>query len=350
MTSAFGRALQLAERLDDPAHRAQAIAGAWLASMRCADYPRALELVERFRANAVQSTIDTDMLIYSRMMALPLHYMGEFAASREFIERALRLTSRQAQERHDTLFYVDADVVLYAILARNLYILGFADQARDAATQSLERAAAIGDAVGLCYSLVIGACPVALWRGELPEAQRLTSTLSTLASEHSLDSWASWAPYFEGVLGRECEHITSRATLHERPPDTMQRDALATFCEREVPDHATERVENGRVGWNAAEVLRARGEEIRRIGGAAKSAEALFFRSLEVARGQNALAWELRTATSLARLWHDEQRGHEARELLADVHTRMTEGFQTADYRRAAALLQKLQNAPAAPE
>lgn len=348
MTCAFGRALQLAERLDDPGQRAQAIAGAWLASMRCADYPRALDLVERFRVNAVESTIDTDMLIYSRMKALPLHYMGEFAASREFIERALRLASRQAQQRHDTLFYVDADVVLNAILARNLYILGFADQARHAATQSVERAAAIGDAVGLCYSLVIGACPVALWRGDLAEAQRLTSTLSTLASERSLDSWASWAPYFAGMLGRECEHITSHAMPHERPLDTMQRDALATFREREVPDHATERVENGRVGWNAAEVLRARGEEIRRIGGAAKSAGALFFRSLEVARGQNALAWELRAATSLARLWRDEQRGHEARELLADVHARMTEGFQTADYRRAVALLQELQNAPAA--
>jgi len=50
----------------------------------------------------------------------------------------------------------------------------------------------------------------------------------------------------------------------------------------------------------------------------------------------------LRTATSLARLWRDQHRPREARELLADVHGRFTEGFQTLDHARAGALLQEL--------
>jgi predicted ATPase len=71
-------------------------------------------------------------------------------------------------------------------------------------------------------------------------------------------------------------------------------------------------------------------------------AEATFRRSLNLARRQNALSWELRTATSLARLWRDQHRVGAARELLAAVRDRFGEGFQTRDCLRADALLQEL--------
>jgi predicted ATPase/DNA-binding winged helix-turn-helix (wHTH) protein len=345
MTSSFQQALELAERLGNQGQRAQAIAGAWLASTRCADYPRALELAERFRLNTAETAGERNTLIYHRMMALPLHYMGDFAASRQFIERALRLNSKQAQVRHDTMFYVDSEVVLYAILARNLFLLGFPDQAQDAATRSLERALAVGDAVGTCYSLVIGSCPVAFWRGDQAEAERLTNTLFEYATQYSLESWGSWAPYFEQLLGARSPGLArtpGSETIHERL-DTMQTDALVTFSERAIPARAIERVESGRVAWNAAEMLRVAGEQKAKTAGPAKSVEALLIRSLNVARRQGALSWELRTAISLAQLWRAEQRGAEGRQLLAEVHARFTEGFNTEDYLRAAALMRELQ-------
>jgi predicted ATPase len=102
------------------------------------------------------------------------------------------------------------------------------------------------------------------------------------------------------------------------------------------------------VGWSAAEILRVAGESVRRAGApdSVQVAEALFRRSLDVARRQNALSWELRAATSLARLWKDLHRVGEAREVLSAVRDRFGEGFQTRDYLKADALLRELSVLP----
>jgi hypothetical protein len=346
LTSTFGRALEIAEQEGPAAARAEALVGAWLGSTRCADYPSALEFAQRFRRDAA-TTGQMDELVYSRMMAIPLHYMGEFGAARHFIEHALAQPLRRAQAAYDYFFYIDLELVMYATLARNCWLQGFADQASDAATRSLERAVSINSATGVCYSLVIAACPVAIWRGDLPKAHRLTSMLVEYSSQYSLDSWGSWVPFFERVLlarnARSHEPFEA-ATFDTAALDTIQIDAIATLREGSVPAEALARVEGGRVGWNAAEILRVTGEQVRKDRGpeAARSAEAAYLRSLDIARRQAALSWELRTVTSLARLWRDQHRTREARELLADVHSRFTEGLQTADYVRAGALLQEL--------
>ena len=70
--------------------------------------------------------------------------------------------------------------------------------------------------------------------------------------------------------------------------------------------------------------------------------EALFLSSLEEARRQDALSWELRTALSLARFWKERQRSAEAGMLLRPIYSRFTEGFETADLRMAKALLEEL--------
>ena len=71
-------------------------------------------------------------------------------------------------------------------------------------------------------------------------------------------------------------------------------------------------------------------------------AEACFRRAIDIARVQEAKSFELRTATSLARLWQGQGRRREARELLAPVYDWFTEGFDTADLKAAKALLREL--------
>jgi predicted ATPase len=71
-------------------------------------------------------------------------------------------------------------------------------------------------------------------------------------------------------------------------------------------------------------------------------AEAYFERALAVARQQQAKSWELRAAMSLARLWRDQGKVREARELLAPVYGWFTEGFDTRDLKEAKALLNEL--------
>jgi predicted ATPase/DNA-binding winged helix-turn-helix (wHTH) protein len=343
LTSAFGKALEIAEQEGLTAPRAEALVGAWMASTMSADYPKALEYAQHFRRDSTR-TGQIDELVYSRMMALPLLYMGDLSAARHFVERALEHPRRSARAVHDNLFYVDLEVGMYAILARNCWLQGFADQASDAARRSLERAVSVNNATGICGALAIAACPVAIWRGDLPEARRLTSMLSECSSRHSFDSAGSWVRFFERILiSRSAPHEPfEAATFDSTALDEF--DEIATLREGSIPPEALARVESGRVGWSAAEILRISGEHARRDLGAdaARTAEAAYLRSLDIARRQGALSWELRTATSLARLWRDQHRTREARELLAEVHGRFTEGFQTADYARAGALLLEL--------
>jgi predicted ATPase len=103
----------------------------------------------------------------------------------------------------------------------------------------------------------------------------------------------------------------------------------------------TERTE-GR--WLIAEFLRVKAELLllQAADGAAAAAEDHFRQALDWARRQGALSWELRAATSLARLWCDQGRPTEAMALLQPVYDRFTEGFETADLKEAKTLLDQL--------
>ena len=102
--------------------------------------------------------------------------------------------------------------------------------------------------------------------------------------------------------------------------------------------------ERGEGRWCVPELLRIKGELLLldAVPNAAAAAEDHFRQGLDWARRQGALSWELRCATSLARLRRDQARSKEARELLAPVYDRFTEGFATADLKAAEALIDDL--------
>jgi predicted ATPase len=91
-------------------------------------------------------------------------------------------------------------------------------------------------------------------------------------------------------------------------------------------------------------MLRIKGELflLQDAPGAAATAEDHYQQGLDWARRQGALSWELRCATSLARLWRDQARSEEARELLVSVYDRFTEGFATSDLKAATALIHEI--------
>jgi predicted ATPase len=103
----------------------------------------------------------------------------------------------------------------------------------------------------------------------------------------------------------------------------------------------TERTEER---WRIAEFLRLKGELLllQHSPGAAAAAEDHFRQALDWARRQGALSWELRAATSLARLLRDQSRAADALALLQPIYDRFTEGFGTADLKAAKALLDAL--------
>ena len=94
--------------------------------------------------------------------------------------------------------------------------------------------------------------------------------------------------------------------------------------------------------WFAAELDRQRGGLLLRQGHP-EAAEELYRKALSIAREQEAKLWELRAAASLARLWRDQGRRAEARDLLAPVYGWFTEGFATPDLKKAKPLLDDLE-------
>ena len=109
-------------------------------------------------------------------------------------------------------------------------------------------------------------------------------------------------------------------------------------------EQAIERAERTEARWLFPESLRIKGELLlsQAATGAENAAEGHFRQALDWARQQGALSWELRAATSMARLWRDQARSKEARELLAQVYNRFTEGFATTDLRAAKSLIEEL--------
>jgi predicted ATPase len=108
-------------------------------------------------------------------------------------------------------------------------------------------------------------------------------------------------------------------------------------------DEAISAVETTKERWCEADIRRVAGEiALISPDRNAANAEAYFQHALAVARQQRAKSWELRAAMSLARLWRDQGKPQQARELLASVYGWFTEGFETRDLTEAKALLEEL--------
>jgi predicted ATPase len=108
-------------------------------------------------------------------------------------------------------------------------------------------------------------------------------------------------------------------------------------------DEALVRCDQIEERWCVAELLRVKGTLLLLRGEPqdAHAAEANFVQGMDLARRQRAMSWELRCAMSLAQLWRHRDRGNEARELMAEVYGRFTEGFTTADLRAAKTVIEE---------
>jgi hypothetical protein len=127
--------------------------------------------------------------------------------------------------------------------------------------------------------------------------------------------------------------------LHARIQDRAGRSDLALHS----VDEAMGWVERFGERWQLAEICRCNGDLVARSRGSETAGQGECYRkALEIARDQSSLAFELRAATSLARLWADQGNCEDAHDLLAPVYRRYGEGFQTSDLKAAETLLATL--------
>jgi predicted ATPase len=357
---AWSTTLALAEQVGDADYQLRAIWGLFAESINSGAFRIALDLGQRFRDLATEAT---DRLIGERLIGTALHFLGDQNSARGHIEHMLAGYTTPVNSAHIIRFQNDQIVAARRVLAPILWLQGFPDQAMHIVEEAVADAVAVDHALTLCNLLAQSACPVALLTNDLGAADRFTTMLIEDAVRHSLDVWHAYGRCFEGILLiRRGDFARGLARLRSAGGELRQAGFtqyyapyLAALAEglagsRQIAaglaaiDEALARAENTEERWCLAELLRIRGELIilEDAPGAAVAAEECFLGGLDWAGRQQALSWELRTATSVARLWKHQLRDAEARDLLAEVYGRFTEGFATTDLRKARALLEQL--------
>jgi predicted ATPase/DNA-binding winged helix-turn-helix (wHTH) protein len=360
--AAWTKALEVAESLDDAEYQLRSLFGLWTSHINSGQHRVALALAQRFCILAASRPASNDRLIGERMIGVSQHYLGDQPSARRHIEHLLTRYVTPLQRSHAIRFQIDPGVTARVFFARILCLQGFPDQAKRVAESSIEDARVTNHPISMGQALALAACPIALLAGDLAAAEHYVGMLLDHSTRHALARWRAFGRSYQGVLVIQRGDLSIglrllRAGIDERGDARFAVLRLIAFLMAEALGRAgqiadglaaieealswTERTEER---WLIAELLRVRGELVLLQGApdAAATAEGQFRQALDWARRQGALSWELRAATSLARLLSDQDRSADATALLQPVYDRFTEGFATADLKAAKALLDDL--------
>ena len=358
--AAWTKALAFAERLDDVEYQLRALWGLWLFHINSGLYRVPLNLAERFLDLAAKRPATNDPLFGQRMIGVSLYLRGNMTAARHHLERVLAEYVASDDRSHTIRFQFDLLVSDRVYIAWIAWLQGLPDQAIRVTENAVEDARTANHALSLCFALALAACPIAFLVGDLTAAEQYVSMLVGQSSRYGLALWSALGRAYQGLLlikqGDVAAGIALLRTglndagaaglalrlitclLWSTKPScrgSQAADQLSALEDAIDRCHATEEY------WPIAELLRAKGELLLMQDGpsAVAMAEEQFRQALGWARRQEALSWELRAATSLARLLGDNGRSADAKLILRPVYDRFTEGFGTADLKTARVLL-----------
>ena len=286
---------------------------------------------------------------------------GDLVAGKEHYDRALAIYDPAEHGPLTTRSGRDLGVTVLSSRSSCLWLLGYPTASRDDGERAVTNARETGHATTLMYALQ-ATNYYHSYCGNYAAADAQLDELIALADEMGAQYWKALGTAERGrvfaVTGKAAEAVraitsgitslrSTGATLYE--PHLLSLLALAHAELGQLDDawrcidDAIEKVERSKEKWCEAEVHRIAGEiALKSPAPDTVKAEKYFDRALVVARQQQAKSWELRAAMSMARLWRDQGKPQQARELLAPVYGWFTEGFDTLDLKEAKALLEEL--------
>ena len=298
------------------------------------------------------------LMIGHGLVGTSLVLTADVAQGRAHCDRAIALYNAAEHRPLGARFGQDVRVANLSYRSLAAWVLGYPDAALADMDQAISDARDTGQAATLMFAL--GHAPLALlWSGNYVAAATVIEEVIALSDEKGalvwnvvgrlnqgwlfamtnkaadavqminsgIAAWRSigsklWMPNYLSYLGRAYAEID------------QLNDAWRCIGEAMIAVETTkERL------WKA-EIHRMAGEIARTVD--ALKAEKYFEQALSVARAQQAKSWELRAAMSMARLWRNQGKPQQARELLAPVYGWFTEGFETRDLKEAQALLDEL--------
>jgi tetratricopeptide (TPR) repeat protein len=357
----FARARELRPRLGGNPQLFAALFGLWRFHISRTELRQAQELGQECLALARQRN--------DRALLLQAHFargvsalsLGQFAAALTDLERAIALCEPRQPAELAFLSGTDPPVACGCYAARALWFLGYPDRALASSQEALNLAHRLTPRTTLAYAVHLAAA-LHTYRREPRIVQQFAEMAIALASEHGFERWhggglmrRGWALAQQGApeegiaqmrqglaswgsqLGRS--HLLG--LLAEAHGIAGQVDA-GLLAVDEALVIAAEKSER----HDEAELHRIRGELLLQAGRAGRDggeAEACFRQAIDIARRQGAKTLELRAAASLGRFWQGRGKRLEAREMLGEIYTWFTEGFDTPDLREVKALLDGLQ-------
>ena len=360
---AWATTAEIAQALGDTDYRLRALWGTWATHLNRGDFGAALSSAKRFSDFAEKEADENDRLIGDRLTGTALHFLGDQRGARFHLERMLASYVAPVLRSHAVRFQFHQQVSARMTLARVLWLQGFPDQALSCAKANIDDAVAINHTLSLCNALANAACPVTLLVGDLAAAEQYTKMLLSHTARDAFEIWHAFGSCFEGDLYVRRGNLAAGLQRLKAGTDELRRarfsQYLTTFLGRLAEGQAAageamkatttigeaiRRNADSEERWCTPELLRIKAAVILQMetDGAVAMAEAGFLESIRLAQSQEALAWELRTATSLARLWRELGKIDEAYELISTVHSRFREGYKTDDLRAAKSLLGEL--------
>jgi class 3 adenylate cyclase/tetratricopeptide (TPR) repeat protein len=360
---AFERACILSAQLADPQKEIQSIFGLWGHHWMRARHDRAIELGETLLAKAEQFDDPITLIVGHRSLGSTLFTLGNFVQAREHLLRAVALGQRAAHDQSSlSLSYaVDPRIAAQLMLAWDLWILGYPDQARGSVLEALQHASERADPYTLAFAHYVTSA-VHLLRGEFQESLGHADRSLALSREHRFNLYALYSRFGRGCalakLGQEQHAIVEiQEGIEEARRSNLgymrgfmlgwlasvQLQIVDAEAALSTVDEALQQINDiaGRA-WEA-ELRRLRGDILRVARpDAPEAAECSYNDAIEVARRQQARSLELRAAVSLARLLHQLGRTDEARARLSGVLGWFAEGAGTADLQEAKLLLDDL--------
>jgi predicted ATPase len=358
---AIARARELCHQVGDASQLLRVLGGLGRFYRQRGELQTGLELSEQHLTLAQRQHDAVRLMEAYGSMGVHVYFLGELVPAHTYLEQALALAGPRQDRARTFIAGEDTWVSCLGFVARVLWMLGYPDQALTRGHELLTYAQELSHPYSLSRALLHAAMLHRL-RREWSIAQERTEAALAITTEQGLEQSIGMLTLDRGaVLAAQGQGEAGIAQMHQGLAAiraTGQRLSLSAHLARlaEACGHSGQAEEGLRLLAEAlvhvdhageryyeAEVYRLKGELLRRQAVPdVPQAEACFQQVLTIARRQQARFWELRAATSLARLWRQQGKRIEAYDLLAPVYGWFTEGFDTADLQDAKALLEEL--------
>ena len=357
----YARARELCQEIGNTRQLFPVLRGLLLYYQARGQTQTAYRLGEQLLSLAQSQPEPAPLLLAHFMLGMVLFLRGELAAAHTHHTQALAVYNPQEHRTLALRYGLDLGVLARSYLAWELWQLGYPDQAMHHSQAALTLAQGVSHPQTLVYSLVWRAI-LHQHRREAPAAYEQAEAATTLATEQGFAYWLArgtvlhgWALAMQGQAEQGIAEMRQGLTADlATGAQVMQPYYLGLLAEAYGEGGHSEEglpllaealavMDTTELRYYGAELYRLKGALLlRQVVPDASQAEACFHQALDVARAQQARSLELRAAMSLARLWQQQDKHQDARDLIAPVYDWFTEGFDTADLQEAKALLKAL--------